>query len=397
MGRAYAPGRGWDDLKGCSTTKSMKAKSYDTYCHRNHIHLSFSWDGADGRTSFWTGRALTSPDCARQSSVVSLATAGTAGDPKVLLDTATGAGTLARTTCRLTADRWSGDNRALKVSVPVPDDGGAYGLRVRVDRYDSNAPGSLRIAGSKAVSVKDGTAMPYATTLPVNAHGVVTVSTNAGQAYVRLVGLGVVPVTTPATPPTGSAKTAVSLTAAPVVVSGKPLALRGTVTNAPAGAKVVRYLKVGKGRWETRGTAVQPQAGSWSMTTTAPSPRKLVYKAALTVKGTVVARSAKYKIMVTAGPPRSSLKVPSRVRPGAMFVLKGKVKNAPANATVQRYLQVGSAYEARGAVTTTTSAKRKWRMSVEAPSAAGPLTYKIAVIVGGTVVGWSKVKTVPVS
>lgn len=402
MWRAYDPGRGWDDLKGCSTTKSMKARGYDTYCHRNHIHLSFSWDGADGRTSFWTGRALTTEDCARQSSVVALAAAGGADDPKVLLDTATGAGTLARTTCRLTADRWSGDDRALKFSVPVPQDGAAYGLRVRVDRYDSNAPGSLRIAGSKAVAVKDGVTTPYETTLPIGAHGVVTVSTNAGQAYVRLVGLGVVPLTTSPTPPTppggGSAPAAVTLTAAPVVVTGRSFSLTGSVVGAPAGAKVVRYLKVAKGTWEKRGAAVRPQSGSWSMTTTAPSPQRLVYKAVLKAGGVEVARSAKRRILVTAGPPRSSLRTPSTaVRTGASFTLTGRVKDAPAGATVQRYLKVGTGYEARGTAATTATAKRRWQMTVEAPSSAGPLTYKIAVIVGGTVVGWSKVKTVPVS
>ncbi len=51
MWRSYDPNRGtngWDDLKGCTTNDAMKATSYDTYCHRNHVHLSFSWDGADG-------------------------------------------------------------------------------------------------------------------------------------------------------------------------------------------------------------------------------------------------------------------------------------------------------------------------------------------------------------
>ena len=28
--------------------------AYDTTCHRDHIHVSLSWEGAMERTSFWT-------------------------------------------------------------------------------------------------------------------------------------------------------------------------------------------------------------------------------------------------------------------------------------------------------------------------------------------------------
>ena len=28
---------------------------YDTTCHRDHVHVSFSWEGAMARTSMWTG------------------------------------------------------------------------------------------------------------------------------------------------------------------------------------------------------------------------------------------------------------------------------------------------------------------------------------------------------
>ena len=40
----YAPQRGWAAYKG-------------TVPHTDHVHLSFSWDGAMKRTSWWTGRA----------------------------------------------------------------------------------------------------------------------------------------------------------------------------------------------------------------------------------------------------------------------------------------------------------------------------------------------------
>ena len=43
--RAYAPERGWADYTGSSP-------------HTDHIHFSFTWDGAYMRTSWWTGVAL---------------------------------------------------------------------------------------------------------------------------------------------------------------------------------------------------------------------------------------------------------------------------------------------------------------------------------------------------
>ncbi|MGL5853478.1 MAG: peptidoglycan-binding domain-containing protein [Phycicoccus sp.] len=46
--RAYAPERGWAPYFGVSP-------------HTDHIHISFTWDGAYARTSWWTGRAVTTP------------------------------------------------------------------------------------------------------------------------------------------------------------------------------------------------------------------------------------------------------------------------------------------------------------------------------------------------
>ena len=49
MWRAYDPGRGWAAYTG-------------SVPHTDHIHFSFSWDGAHKRTSWWTGKALTTID-----------------------------------------------------------------------------------------------------------------------------------------------------------------------------------------------------------------------------------------------------------------------------------------------------------------------------------------------
>ena len=51
MWSSYRTSDGWRPYSTCATTTST---AYDTACHRNHIHLSLSWEGAMGRTSFWT-------------------------------------------------------------------------------------------------------------------------------------------------------------------------------------------------------------------------------------------------------------------------------------------------------------------------------------------------------
>jgi peptidoglycan hydrolase-like protein with peptidoglycan-binding domain len=48
---AYAADRGWRAYSSCA---DHPERSWDTTCHRNHMHISLSWAGAMGRTSFWT-------------------------------------------------------------------------------------------------------------------------------------------------------------------------------------------------------------------------------------------------------------------------------------------------------------------------------------------------------
>ena len=45
----------WEDYNGCQA-KKMQAHAYDNACHRTHVHISLSWNGARGKTTFWTGR-----------------------------------------------------------------------------------------------------------------------------------------------------------------------------------------------------------------------------------------------------------------------------------------------------------------------------------------------------
>jgi peptidoglycan hydrolase-like protein with peptidoglycan-binding domain len=49
----------WDGKwKAYSTCSSHPQVSWDSTCHRNHIHFSLSWAGAWARTSFWSKRVM---------------------------------------------------------------------------------------------------------------------------------------------------------------------------------------------------------------------------------------------------------------------------------------------------------------------------------------------------
>lgn len=61
MFRLYRPQDGWTEYNGCLDEGNAEPAK-DTTCHRDHIHISLTWAGADRRTSWWT-RALP-PSCA---------------------------------------------------------------------------------------------------------------------------------------------------------------------------------------------------------------------------------------------------------------------------------------------------------------------------------------------
>jgi hypothetical protein len=41
----------WEEYSNCS---HLPARANDNLCHRTHVHISLTWNGAMGRTSFWT-------------------------------------------------------------------------------------------------------------------------------------------------------------------------------------------------------------------------------------------------------------------------------------------------------------------------------------------------------
>jgi hypothetical protein len=43
----------WEPYLNCASEPSS---TYDNLCHRTHVHVSLSWNGARAQTTFWTGR-----------------------------------------------------------------------------------------------------------------------------------------------------------------------------------------------------------------------------------------------------------------------------------------------------------------------------------------------------
>ena len=220
--RGYDIKRGWTELKGCFATPGAGS---DTVCHRNHIHISFTWDGASGRTSFWDGTPMDAPYCDEQRSSATQVASGRAADmipvpPVKILGTRKAVGVPER--CRLHQDRWSGDSNRLYVKVTgtggVPETGVAA-VAVQVTAIGSNAPSSVRIwspgQGSSKVVVKvpmnaDATGQAI---VPVSSQGTIALATAAGATDVALDVLGYYPPgdqpnTTEATPGATSPMTA---------------------------------------------------------------------------------------------------------------------------------------------------------------------------------------------
>ena len=212
--RGYDTKRGWTELKGCFSTPG---EGSDTVCHRNHIHISMTWDGASGRTSFWDGTPMDGPYCKPARSSASIPGGGRAADmipvePVKVLGTRKALGVPER--CRLQQDRYSGDSHRIYAKVTgqggIPATGVAA-VAVQVTAMASNAPANVRIWGpgqSKSQVVAKvpmnmdavGTAV-----VPVASDGTIALATSAGATDVTLdvVGYylpGDVPNTTEATP-----------------------------------------------------------------------------------------------------------------------------------------------------------------------------------------------------
>lgn len=220
MIRMYDPARGWTDYRSC-LDPARQGTSLDTSCHRDHVHLSLSWDGAAMATSWWTGVAQTLPYCRAATS----AAVPTPGAPLVVpdpaavpgfvpvpatpvLDTAAGVGPGLTAGCRMLA------GRALFPRVVVPGAPADARWAVLGVRSTSNAPAHLLGWSSGAPRPAALLPTPMGTTsgtllVPIASDGTVGLGTTLGAAPVAAQVLGYVrgdPVLAPpATPTTPSA------------------------------------------------------------------------------------------------------------------------------------------------------------------------------------------------
>ena len=210
--RAYDPARGWTEYNGCLRKKKRK-KAYDTFCHRNHVHASFTWDGALRRTSYYSGFVacpvplpvappVTPPVVPGQPvvpvvapPVLPITEPVLPLPPSRVLGTQLGTGTPSGP-CRVHPD--------VRLDLAVGGQGGvpavstaAVVLRVRVVRPD--APFQLRVwpAGG-AVPVEplslDASGKVAEVTVPLGAGGQVSLALSGAMAHLRADVLGYVPV-----------------------------------------------------------------------------------------------------------------------------------------------------------------------------------------------------------
>jgi hypothetical protein len=250
--RAYGSTPGWGDLKGCSTDPAKKAAAYDTTCHRNHVHISLSWDGAAGLTSFWTGTPLARSCEAPWGAVTTLAGAGgevVPVEPVRALDTRRGTGL--ESPCRLGApSSWNPGGSDVVVPVTgigaVPTEGvAAVEVRVTAYRTSGITPTVLvRSTGTSpsqsVVSVLSATSYSGTALVPIASDGTIRLWVDRGGADLLVDVTGYVPLTVvdPTTPAAAAPVGGTSHTTRPVVVYdgyAKPLGPQETRTVHLAG------------------------------------------------------------------------------------------------------------------------------------------------------------------
>jgi hypothetical protein len=212
--RGYDIKRGWTELKGCFATPDS---GHDTICHRNHIHISLTWDGASGRTSFWDGSPQSSPYCERSRSSASQQQGGRAADatpvaPVRVVSTRESIGV--PKVCRLEQDRYSGDSHRIYpkvVGVGGVPASGVQAVAVQVTAQGSNAPASIRVwspgqnKSEVAVKVPMNADATGSAIVPVASDGTIALATSAGATdlvvdVVGYYGAGDTPNATSATP-----------------------------------------------------------------------------------------------------------------------------------------------------------------------------------------------------
>lgn len=177
----------WSDYSTCAKPR-MRFKKFDNTCHRNHVHVSFSWDGALGRTSFYTGfvacpRPVTEPWV---PVVVPAAPEVVPVEPTRVLATREGVG-LASGPCRAHPD--------VRLDLPVlglgaVPAGGVAAVTLRVSVVRPDAVTGLRVwtAGTLApldpvLTLEKGADGTAEVVVPVGPDGLVSLQLTGGMGH----------------------------------------------------------------------------------------------------------------------------------------------------------------------------------------------------------------------
>jgi hypothetical protein len=135
--------------------------------------------------------------------------------------------------------------------------------------------------------------------------------------------------------------------------------------------------------------------GSWSMNVLLPSAGTYMYRIRVMVAGKVVTMSHARVITATkaAVKPTVSLKIAVTGKVGRPLTLSGTATGMASAASVQRQRLVNGVWLNLGS--TAVSPRGTWSMTVTPPKAAN-YTYRVALVVAGKVVAFSKTITVKV-
>ena len=324
MWRVYRPEDGWREYSGCSKKQS---RSYDTYCHRDHIHVSLTWDGAYAATSFWTGVAETRGPC---ESSATERDPGRPDAPSTLMNTRTGAG-LDQPACRLGASS-SYASRSYQVTVPVPAVENPV-QRIELNQFSLNAPELLSIKSADTVTFEQGAEQGQVFDVPLNPDGKITVTVGAGYGDVILRGMGNgegAPL-----PPSKPAKLKLKKLAVERAHVNTPISYRGVVRRAPAGSEVkLQFRKAGKKKFRTRASASIEKGRHILEPPPFKFPGNFEVRTVLKQGKKQLAKSKKVRQLVI-DPAKVTLLKPARSESGKRIKLSGVVAGAPAEAQLR--------------------------------------------------------------
>jgi hypothetical protein len=184
-------GGAWSELKGCFSKPNV---SDDTYCHRDHIHISLTWDGASGLTSFWTGGTILDQFCdrtvtaSRETHPVGNGLVFWPAKPHRALDTRSGLGVPAGKACRISQSFSGGVGAPIVLdatTLPGSPGQSVRAVAVRTITQGSNAPAQLRAHSTGAViaPIAVNARSETVTVVPVGTDGTLAFSTDSGATH----------------------------------------------------------------------------------------------------------------------------------------------------------------------------------------------------------------------